>query len=127
LSVQEVTVAALLEVADLRTRVRRRRGAVRAVDGVSLAVARGETLGLVGESGCGKSMTALSLMRLLPPAAEVVSGRVEFDGLDLTTLGKREMAALRGDRIDGLSGPAHVAEPYDDRGSTDRGDRSPAP
>jgi oligopeptide/dipeptide ABC transporter ATP-binding protein len=87
---------ALLEVSDLRTWFRTRRGVVRAVDGVSLSVERGRTLGIVGESGCGKSVTALSLIRLLPSAASIESGSVTFDGRDLATLGRRELEELRG-------------------------------
>jgi len=92
-------VAPLLEIDNLRTQIRRRREAVHAVDGVSISVAPGETLGLVGESGCGKSMTVLSVMRLLPPGGQIASGRVLFDGRDLAGLPRREMAGLRGDRI----------------------------
>jgi peptide/nickel transport system ATP-binding protein len=90
---------ALLEVRDLRTTFRTRRGVVRAVDGVSFAVEQGRTLGIVGESGCGKSVTALSLVRLLPPSAEIESGSVSFDGRDLATLGRREIEDLRGREI----------------------------
>ncbi|RDI73629.1 oligopeptide/dipeptide ABC transporter, ATP-binding protein, C-terminal domain [Gaiella occulta] len=90
---------ALLEVADLRTWFRTRRGVVRAVDGVSLTVERGRTLGIVGESGCGKSVTALSLVRLLPPSASIASGTVTFDGRDVATLGRRELEDLRGHDI----------------------------
>ena len=70
-----------------------------AVDGVSLAVARGQTLGIVGESGCGKSMLSLSIMRLLPPPGRIASGRVLFDGQDLLTLPPRAMREVRGNRI----------------------------
>jgi oligopeptide/dipeptide ABC transporter ATP-binding protein len=94
-----LTVAPLLEVENLRTQIRRRKERVHAVDGISLSVEPGETLGLVGESGCGKSMTVLSVMRLLPPGGQITGGRVTFDGRDLTTLPAREMAALRADRI----------------------------
>ena len=91
---------ALLEVNDLRTYFKTREGDVRAVDGVSFAVERGRTLGIVGESGCGKSVTALSIMGLLPkPPARIVSGSIEFDGRDLTKLSEREMEDVRGRRI----------------------------
>jgi oligopeptide/dipeptide ABC transporter ATP-binding protein len=91
---------ALLEVTDLRTHFFTRAGVVRAVDGVDLTVEKGKTLGIVGESGCGKSVTALSIMRLLPtPPARIVSGRVRFDGRDLTTLSERELEDVRGREI----------------------------
>jgi oligopeptide/dipeptide ABC transporter ATP-binding protein len=91
---------ALLEVSDLRTHFFTREGVVHAVDGVSLAIETGATLGLVGESGCGKSVTALSIMRLLPtPPARIVSGSVRFDGRDLTSLSERELEDVRGREI----------------------------
>ncbi|HEU5243185.1 MAG TPA: ABC transporter ATP-binding protein [Gaiellaceae bacterium] len=91
---------ALLEVSDLRTHFFTREGVVHAVDGVSLAIEAGSTLGLVGESGCGKSVTALSIMRLLPtPPARIVSGAVRFDGRDLTRLSERELEDVRGREI----------------------------
>jgi peptide/nickel transport system ATP-binding protein len=88
---------AILEVRDLRTHVTSDRGTVRAVDGVSFTVARGRTVGIVGESGCGKTMTALSIMGLLPkPQASIVGGEILFDGRDLTTLPPRELLEIRG-------------------------------
>jgi peptide/nickel transport system ATP-binding protein len=91
---------ATLEVDDLHTRFFTRDGAVRAVDGLSFSVEAGETLGIVGESGCGKSVTALSIMRLIPPkSGRIVSGRVLFEGTDLATLDERAMRAIRGNRI----------------------------
>jgi oligopeptide/dipeptide ABC transporter ATP-binding protein len=91
---------ALLDVTDLRTHFLTREGVVRAVDGVSLGVEAGSTLGLVGESGCGKSVTALSIMRLLPmPPARIVSGSIHFDGRDLTRLSERELEDVRGREI----------------------------
>ncbi|WP_207756332.1 dipeptide ABC transporter ATP-binding protein [Nonomuraea cypriaca] len=92
-------MAALLEIEDLHTHIHRRDDSVHAVDGVSLSVGRGETLGIVGESGCGKTMTALSVMGLLPPGGEITAGRITFDGQELTGLGERELAGLRADRI----------------------------
>ncbi|MES1248323.1 MAG: ABC transporter ATP-binding protein [Actinomycetota bacterium] len=89
-------MSALLEVDDLRTHFRTRRGTVHAVDGVSFSLEAGRTLGIVGESGCGKSVTALSVAGLLPPAAHVVSGSVRFDGVELTTLSRRRLQAMRG-------------------------------
>ncbi len=92
-------MTALLQITDLCTRITRRHDAVRAVDGVSLTVDSGEVLGLVGESGCGKTMTALSVMRLLPPGGKITSGRITFDGEELTSRTEREMAAIRAARI----------------------------
>jgi peptide/nickel transport system ATP-binding protein len=90
---------ALLDVRNLRTSFFTLHGEARAVDGVSFSVDAGRTLGLVGESGCGKTMTALSILRLTPPAARIVSGGILFDGRDLLTLGETEMRHLRGNAI----------------------------
>jgi oligopeptide transport system ATP-binding protein len=91
---------ALLEVSDLQTHFFTREGVVRAVDGVSFAVEPGRTLGIVGESGCGKSVTALSILRLLPePPARIVSGSVRFDGRELTAMAERELEDVRGREI----------------------------
>jgi peptide/nickel transport system ATP-binding protein len=90
----------ILEVRDLRTQFFTRDGVVRAVDGVSFDLAAGETLGIVGESGCGKSVTALSILRLIPAqAGRIVGGSVKFDGTELTTLSDGEMRAIRGHKI----------------------------
>jgi oligopeptide/dipeptide ABC transporter ATP-binding protein len=91
---------ALLEVRDLRTHFFTRDGVVKAVDGVSFEVDKGKTLGIVGESGCGKSVTALSIMGLIPkPPAKIVSGEVVFEGRDLTKLKERELEDVRGHEI----------------------------
>lgn len=91
---------ALLEVRDLTTHFFTREGVVRAVDGVSFDVEQGKTLGLVGESGCGKSVTALSIMGLIPkPPARIVKGSVVFEGRDLTTVPEEELEDLRGSEI----------------------------
>jgi oligopeptide/dipeptide ABC transporter ATP-binding protein len=91
---------ALLEVTDLRTHFFTREGTVRAVDGVSFSVEKGKTLGIVGESGCGKSVTALSIMGLIPkPPAEIVSGSVMYEGRDLTKLSERQLEDVRGREI----------------------------
>src|SRR6185312_3924978 len=82
---------ALLEVEDLRTYFKTRSGDVHAVDGVTFSVDRGKTLGIVGESGCGKSVTALSIMGLLVPAARIESGSIRFDGRELNRLSEREL------------------------------------
>ncbi len=92
--------APVLEVRNLHTHFFLRRGVVKAVDGVSLSLRRGEVLGLVGESGCGKSLTALSILRLLPKgAARTVEGSVRLDGEELLDKTDREMRAVRGQRI----------------------------
>ncbi|HZN22311.1 MAG TPA: ABC transporter ATP-binding protein [Gaiellaceae bacterium] len=90
----------LLSVRDLRTQFFTREGVVHAVDGVSFDVHKGRTLGIVGESGCGKTVTALSIIRLLPtPPARIVGGQVLFQGRDLTTLPERELEDIRGSEI----------------------------
>jgi len=89
----------LLEVKGLKTSFYTRDGVVRAVTGIDFHVDRGEILGLVGESGCGKSVTSLSLLRLIAPPGRIEAGEVIFDGRDLMTLGGKEIRALRGNRI----------------------------
>ena len=90
----------VLDVRGLRTHFHTRDGVVKAVDGVSLTLDRGETLGVVGESGCGKSVTALSIMRLVPPTAgRIVAGSIRFDDQELLTLEPTAMRAIRGNRI----------------------------
>jgi peptide/nickel transport system ATP-binding protein len=90
----------LLEIADLRTWFFTRDGVVRAVDGVSFHVAPGETLAIVGESGCGKSVTALSVLRLIPsPPGRIVSGAIRFAGKDLLGLSEAAMRDVRGNEI----------------------------
>ena len=91
-------VPPLLEVANLHVTLPTAQGRFAALRGVSFALARGATLGLVGESGCGKSLTALALMGLLPEGAQV-GGSVRFEGRELTTLDEPALCALRGDRI----------------------------
>jgi oligopeptide/dipeptide ABC transporter ATP-binding protein len=90
----------ILEVEDLHTYCFTRYGVVKAVDGVSFSVREGETLGIVGESGCGKTMTALSLLRLQPrPVARIVSGAIRLQGENLLEKTEREMRDIRGRRI----------------------------
>src|SRR5215469_3183338 len=89
----------LLEVDNLQMHIRLRAATVRAVDGVSLTLSAGETLGLVGESGCGKSMTAMSIMRLLPAGGEITGGRVRLNDRDLVTLPASQMRRVRGNEI----------------------------
>jgi oligopeptide/dipeptide ABC transporter ATP-binding protein len=90
----------LLEVRALRTTFDGEQGVVRAVDGVDFSLARGRTLGIVGESGCGKSVTALSIMRLVPqPPGRIDGGEVLFEGVDLLSLPESRMRSLRGDQL----------------------------
>ena len=93
-------MATLLEVRDLKTHFFTQEGVVKAVDGVSYTLEEGETLGLVGESGCGKSVSALSIMRLVPdPPGKTVGGEVIFDGQDLLKLPDAEIRRVRGKQI----------------------------
>jgi len=90
----------ILQVEDLHTSFFTRAGEVKAVDGVSFYVREGETFGLAGESGCGKSVTALSILRLLPePAGQIIGGKIILDGTNLLELDKKEMRAYRGKMI----------------------------
>jgi peptide/nickel transport system ATP-binding protein len=89
----------LLDVKGLRTSFHTRDGIVRAVDGIDFDVRRGEIMGLVGESGCGKSVTSLSIMRLVAPPGRIEAGQIMFDGRDLLKIRDDEMRRLRGDRI----------------------------
>ncbi len=90
----------LLEIRDLKTRFHTEDGVVKAVNGVSYSMAPGEVLGVVGESGCGKSVHALSIMRLIQiPPGEIASGEIIFDDQDLLTLNKKEMRQVRGSDI----------------------------
>ena len=90
----------LLRVKDLRTYFNTRDGVVKAVDGVTYDIQEGETIGLVGESGCGKSVSALSILRLITdPPGRIVGGSVEFEGRDLLMLSEAEMRGVRGNQI----------------------------
>ena len=92
-------MANLLDVEGLRTHIRMRHSTVEAVDGVSLTIRQGETVGLVGESGCGKSISGLSIMRLLPPGGRIVGGSIKLAGQEITALTEPEMARLRGNDV----------------------------
>jgi len=95
-----VDTETVLTVEDLRTYFTTRWGTVKAVDGISFDLRKGETLGIVGESGCGKSVTMLSLMRLIPiPPGRIVSGSITLDGEDLVQISEQEMAEIRGSKI----------------------------
>jgi oligopeptide/dipeptide ABC transporter ATP-binding protein len=90
----------ILQVEDLHTSFFTRQGEVRAVDGVSFYVREGETFGIVGESACGKTVTGLSIIRLLPePAGKIVGGKIILDGTNLVELNKKEMREIRGKKI----------------------------
>src|SRR5690242_4109701 len=93
-------MAPLLRVKDLRTSFFTSDGEVRAVDGVTLDIDDGRTVGLVGESGCGKSVTALSIIQLLSKGTgRIVAGEIQFQGKDLARLGNHEMRRIRGNEI----------------------------
>ncbi|HUA71053.1 MAG TPA: oligopeptide/dipeptide ABC transporter ATP-binding protein, partial [Solirubrobacteraceae bacterium] len=92
-------MARLLEVDDLKTRIRLRSGTVHAVDGLSFDVEGGETLGVVGESGCGKTMAAMSIMRLLPRGGFIAGGEIRLLGRNLVALSEEEMRKVRGDEV----------------------------
>jgi oligopeptide/dipeptide ABC transporter ATP-binding protein len=89
----------LLEIQGLRTCFTTDQGVLKAVDGVDLSLGEGQTLGLVGESGCGKSVTALSILRLITSPGRIAGGRILFEGRDLLALPEREMRRVRGNRI----------------------------
>src|SRR6516165_6060818 len=90
---------ALLDVENLQTHFRTPDGVVRAVDGISFAVDGGETVAIVGESGSGKSVTANSILRLIPEPPGKIAGRIRFEGEDLLALSERAMRNIRGNRI----------------------------
>src|SRR5690554_4215596 len=95
-----MTKEKLLEVKDLKTYFYTESGIARAVDGISLEIYPGETLGVVGESGCGKSVTSLSIMRLIQePPGKIVNGEILFKGKDLAKLSQEEMRKVRGNEI----------------------------
>lgn len=96
----QTTGKPILEVEDLRTYFYTRDGVVRSVDGVSFSVSEGETLAIVGESGCGKSVTSLSILRLIAsPPGKIVSGSIRFHGKDLLGFSDAQMRDIRGDKI----------------------------
>ncbi len=90
---------ALLEVEELQTHFATPAGIVRAVDGVSFKIEAGETVAIVGESGCGKSVTSMSILRLIPEPPGKIAGQIRFDGRNLLDLSDAEMRRIRGDRI----------------------------
>src|SRR5690242_11924685 len=95
-----MTAATVLDVEGLRTELAVGHGVIKAVDGMSFALKRGETLAIVGESGCGKSITALSVLRLIPdPPGRIVAGSVRLDGTDLMGFNDGQMRKVRGNDI----------------------------
>ena len=109
----------VLEIDGLKTHFFTPDGVVRAVDGVSCEVRRGETLGVVGESGCGKSVTALSILRLVAdPPGRIVAGSIRFEGRDLLAASEAEMEGLRGNDIEALHVIAPAAMPFADTATT---------
>ena len=92
-------MAKLLEVENLQTRFKARKGYVYAVNGVSFSLEKGEMLGVVGESGCGKSVSMMSLIKLLPPSAEITDGSVILDGKDISNADNTEMMRIRGSKV----------------------------
>ena len=90
---------ALLEIKQLKTVFHTDQGLARAVDGVNLSIEKGQVLGVVGESGCGKSITSLSILRLVPPPGKIESGEITFDDKNLLGLTEKEMRSIRGNHI----------------------------
>src|SRR4030042_1904089 len=89
----------LLEVRNLKTYFYTESGVVKAVDGVDFSIGKGEILGLVGESGCGKSVTSLSIMHLINPPGKILSGSIRFQGEELMGFSEQQMTEIRGNRI----------------------------
>ena len=89
----------VLEIQDLKTYIRQRKGVVHAVDGVSLRIEQGETVGLVGESGCGKTMTAMSIMKLLPNGGYIAGGSIKLSGQEVVPLDDDDMRKIRGNEV----------------------------
>src|ERR1019366_3525896 len=92
-------MSSVLEVQNLRTEFRMRHSSVVAVDDISFTVGEGECVGIVGESGCGKSTTGLSIMKLLPNVGHVVGGSIRLNGRDLAPLHEKEMQIVRGNEV----------------------------
>ena len=119
----------LLTIEGLRTAFRTQNGEIAAVDGVDLSVAKGRTLGIVGESGCGKSILSLSVMRLVPPPGRIAAGRISFDGRNLLDLSAgRDARTARQPHRDDLPGADDQPEPGVHRRRPDhRGDARARP
>jgi ABC-type dipeptide/oligopeptide/nickel transport system ATPase component len=96
----EPPLSSLLEIEDLRVEFQTQMGTVKAVDGISYSVVAGETIAIVGESGCGKSVSALSVLRLVPsPPGRITGGRILFEGRDLRNVSEEEIREVRGGEI----------------------------
>ena len=126
---QESKNGVLLRIEGLQTHFFTEAGTVRAVDGVSLTVRKGETLGIVGESGCGKSVTALSVLRLIPtPPGKIVGGNIYLEGRDLLQAAReRDAEGAGGDHLHDLPGAHDVPEPGLHRRRPDRRGHPPSP
>jgi energy-coupling factor transporter ATP-binding protein EcfA2 len=123
-----MTADAVLRVQGLGVEFQTRRGIAHVLDDVSFDLARGGTLGLVGESGCGKSITALAAMRLIPqPPGRITAGQVWLDGRELLALPEREMRDPRQPHLDDLPGADDLAEPRVHGGRPDRRGGARAP
>ena len=121
-------MSAVLEVEDLRTEFHLRRSNVVAVDDVSFHVDEGECVGVVGESGCGKTTTGLSIMKLLPNVGHVAGGTVRLLGRDIVAArGEGDVQGPRQRHGDDLPGPPDLAQPDDDHRPPDRRERPAAP
>ena len=120
---------AIVEVDDLKVWFANRDGMVRAVDGVSFDLLRGETLGIVGESGCGKSVTAMTLLQLIPsPPSVIAGGAIRYNGEDLLKFDEARMRTIRGNEISMIfQDPMTSSEPGSDRRRADRGACGAAP
>ncbi len=94
-----MTEQAILEIKNLKTHFFTYGGVVKAVDGINLDINREEVLGVVGETGCGKSVTARSILRLIPEPGRIVSGEIRLNGEDILAMGSKELCELRGGKI----------------------------
>ena len=122
------TTPVLLEIDGVRTYIRQRQAVVRAVDGVSFSVDAGETVGIVGESGCGKTMTGMSVISLLPPGGYIAGGSILFEGRDLTKISDREIRDVRGNQVAMIfQDPMTSLESDDDDRAPDRRARHAPP
>lgn len=94
-----MTNDSILKISNLKAYLKLDSGILKAVDGVDLIIPKGKVIGLLGESGCGKTMTALSILKILPPVAKIVSGSIEFEGKEITRMNQKELEGIRGKNI----------------------------